>query len=72
MIAISDSKADGSWDTWITPQNTAPLSAPGQRHFRGAQTLFCDLGIRFVPYDQFMSTRGRSCGGRWNNDNVPH
>jgi prepilin-type N-terminal cleavage/methylation domain-containing protein len=71
MIAICDSKTDGSWDTWITPQTSVPLSAPGQRHFRGAQTLFCDLGIRFIQYDQLMSTRPE-LRRRWNNDNLPH
>jgi prepilin-type N-terminal cleavage/methylation domain-containing protein len=71
MIAIADSKADGSWDTWITPQTSAPLSAPGQPHFRGANTLFCDLGVRFIPYDQLMSNRPE-LRRRWNNDNLPH
>jgi prepilin-type N-terminal cleavage/methylation domain-containing protein len=71
MIAIADSNSDGTWDTWITPQTDVPLMRPGQRHFGGAQTLFCDLGVRFVKYDDFMSKQPE-LRRRWNNDNLPH
>jgi len=71
MYAIGESKADGNWDTWITPQYDAQLCWPGQRHFKGSQTLFCDGGVRFVLYDDFMSTRPQ-LRRRWNNDNAAH
>jgi prepilin-type N-terminal cleavage/methylation domain-containing protein len=71
MYAIADSDANGNWDTWMTPQTDAPLCRPGQRHFKGAKTLFCDLGVRFVKYDEFTSNQPL-LRRRWNKDNVPH
>jgi prepilin-type N-terminal cleavage/methylation domain-containing protein len=71
MYAVADSDANGNWDTWITPQTDAPLCRPGQRHGRRAKTLFCDMGVRFVPYDDFLSARPE-LRRRWNNDNIAH
>jgi prepilin-type N-terminal cleavage/methylation domain-containing protein/prepilin-type processing-associated H-X9-DG protein len=71
MIAIADSKTDGIWDTWLTPQADAPYSWPGQRHNRSAQTLFCDGAVKMMRYDILMSTDPIN-RRRWNNDNEPH
>lgn len=69
MIAIADSVADGTWDTWITPHD--PQSWPSRRHNKGSQVLFCDGHIVNVSQaallkDDEMSRR------RWNNDYLGH
>lgn len=71
MIALADSDSNGVWDTWITPQASAPLSRPGQRHSRGGQTLFCDLSVKWIRHDLILSTQPE-LRRRWNNDVRPH
>jgi prepilin-type N-terminal cleavage/methylation domain-containing protein/prepilin-type processing-associated H-X9-DG protein len=72
MIVIGDSLVDGSWDTWITPQQDRyPLSAPAKRHNQGAQIVFGDGHGSWVRQSDLLSTRPED-RRRWNNDHNPH
>ena len=69
MIAIADNESDGEWDTALDPYETG--EAPGDRHFKGANVVFCDGHARWYLQERLTERRIRM-RQRWNNDFEAH
>ena len=78
MIAIADSNADKIYDTVIDPATSDEFrEAPSKRHFGGAEVLFCDGHVTWMPYRILVTeaqrrARNHVARARWNNDHRPH
>jgi prepilin-type N-terminal cleavage/methylation domain-containing protein/prepilin-type processing-associated H-X9-DG protein len=80
MIAIGDShelgpdvKLDGLVRIISSPSSIHPymMSAPGARHNRGANVVFCDGHVEWNKQIHWIS-KTPEVRKRWNNDNEPH
>ncbi|MBL8763271.1 MAG: prepilin-type N-terminal cleavage/methylation domain-containing protein [Phycisphaerae bacterium] len=72
MICTADSKTDGNWDCWITPQRNYDKIWPSNRHFGGAQVLFCDGHVSIFKQSELLDLNDDRVRSRWNNDGKPH
>lgn len=71
MIAIADSKTDGSWDSAIDPSDFDDYEWPSTRHGGGANTLFCDGRVERFDQGELVAPTPEA-RRRWNNDFQPH
>ena len=69
MIAVGDSRGDGLFDVRISPRQDTGW--PGDRHFGGAEILFCDGHVAYFKQKTLVEAEERN-RQRWNNDNQPH
>jgi prepilin-type N-terminal cleavage/methylation domain-containing protein len=70
MIAVGDSKPDGSFDGNIDPRN--PLEWPSNRHERRTVLNFADGHSEVARRKDVIAPANRQWRSRWNNDNDPH
>jgi hypothetical protein len=71
MIAIADGKADGNWDSAIDPENWQDHEWPSERHFGGAEVLFCDSHVVWMKQSKLVEPTEWT-RRMWNNDYLPH
>jgi prepilin-type processing-associated H-X9-DG protein/prepilin-type N-terminal cleavage/methylation domain-containing protein len=83
MIEIADNTPDGHWDFNIDPME--PTEAPGKIHKGGANVLFCDGHVVWMPQQELVcfnvknfnikgtpgSPQYLRAAPMWNNDNQP-
>ncbi len=69
MIAIADNESDGMWDTALDPYEE--YEAPGDRHHKGANVVFCDSHAKWYLKDRLIE-RKIGMRQRWNNDFEAH
>jgi prepilin-type N-terminal cleavage/methylation domain-containing protein/prepilin-type processing-associated H-X9-DG protein len=76
MIAMADSKGDGIWDSWITPQSVA--NSPGKRHNGRTNVMFADFSVRvqnpddIIRFDTPDANLNRQRIEIWNRDSMVH
>jgi prepilin-type processing-associated H-X9-DG protein len=75
MIAIGDSRGDGTLDVYISP-HPGGLDWPGNVHDGGANILFCDGHVQSYSQRALVSHSVDDPGTHhirklWNNDNLP-
>ena len=70
MIAMADSKPDGSFDGNIDP--TTPGEWPSNRHQGRTVLNFADGHSEAARRKDVIDPKNNSWRSRWNNDNLPH
>lgn len=71
MIAISDAKSDGNFDTAIDPNVGETAEWPSKRHFGGSNVLYCDGHVEFEKQETLIETTEWNYR-RWNNTYTSH
>ena len=75
MIAIGDSRSDGTWDTAIDPTDGGREHV-SKRHNGRANILFADSHVESYRQEDLTvfdrRTASESMIRKWNNDNLPH
>ena len=71
MIAIADGKADGNWDSALDPENWQDHEWPSERHYGGAEVLFCDGHVIWEEQRKLVEPTEWT-RRMWNNDYLPH
>ena len=79
MIAITDSRTDGRWDTAVDPADGGTFDHPAaewpsKRHNEGSNLLFTDSHADYEKVRNLVWSLNKDLNQikRWNNDNLPH